>query len=347
MTLLTRFIAKTHIGASAGIALVTAVCLHIPVRGAPLADPKPAAKPAFNGIELGPGILDAVKQPKRIDDWSQREIDAYYQVLDHARKTDHAQQRAKARENFLAELQRLQEKVEEDYRQRIAAIEKKQDELGTVKTLRLKSFAAQNRRKRLNGLENYRENPDEFPLIERVITSLIAEENSRFHGKLVTLHGRLRKLISYSAHENPYGVTQLYEAWIYPTTSGRFSKKDARTNPVVVVCTSIPEGIPQGEDIAESVTITGYVFRLHHYPVKGDKVLITPMILASRLEWHPRTEPDEPPPWIGAALIAAVVLLIALVVLVGRRDKAEHRRQIDRMMHDEEESPTSPPAEGD
>ena len=49
-----------------------------------------------------------------------------------------------------------------------------------------------------------------------------------YHGRLVTFRGHLRRLVSYPAGENPHGLQQLHEAWLYVD--------GAQQNPVVVVC---------------------------------------------------------------------------------------------------------------
>jgi hypothetical protein len=306
---------------------------------APAADDR-AAAPDFVGIELGPGILKAVREPKRIDDWSQREIDAYYEVLRFVRTIDSARQKQQARENLRAEVERYRREAEDEYVRRIKQIEADSANLGLLKTTRHKATAAARRRKRLELAETFESDPAEFRLFARIANSLLPAdpqkgERSRFHGKLVTLHGHIRKLVSYPAHENRFGVKQLHEAWIYTKYSG--------TNPAVVICTSLPKGIPTGDRIMESVSVTGYAFRMHKYPDKADKIHYAPMILASTIEWHPRKEPKPAPSWWGGAVAAIVVLILVALVLVARRDKAAHRKQIERAIQDGESEPRIAP----
>jgi hypothetical protein len=295
-----------------------------------------AAAPDFVGIELGPGILNAVGRPKRIDDWSQREIDAYYEVLAFARKTDVERQKRQARDNLKAEVDRFRKETEREYARRIKQIDGESEKLGLLQTARLKGAAAARRRQRLSLAEAFENDPAEFRLFARIANSLLRADpdkgkRSRFHGKLVTLHGHIRKLVSYPAHENKFGITQLHEAWIYTKYSGK--------NPAVIICTSLPKGIPTGERIVEDVTVTGYVFRMHKYPDKENRIHYAPMILASMIEWHPRKEPEPAPAWWGGALVAAVVLIVAALLLAGRRDKAAHRQQIEHALRDGEVEP--------
>ena len=298
----------------------------------------------FTGIELGPGIRNAVREPKRIKDWSQPEIDAYYRVLDHARKTDYGQQKRQAKANLHAEVKRFRKETEREYTSRIKLIEQNADTLGLLGTARRKNAAAARRRKRLSLAQQFENDPAEFRMFTRIANSLLAPkakakaaDRKRFHGKLVTLHGHIRKLVSYPAHENEFGVTQLHEAWIYT--------KYSANNPAVIICTSIPKGIPTGERIVEAVSVTGFVFRMHKYPDKGGKIHYAPMILASTIEWKPRKERDKPPNWWAGVVSAVVVLIVAAIALIGRRDKAIHRKQIDEMMRDGEPDPRIAPPE--
>ena len=102
-----------------------------------------------------------------------------------------------------------------------------------------------------------------------------------YHGRLVTLRGHLRRLISSPAGENPHGLQQLHEAWLYVD--------GAQQNPVVVVCTELPPGIPTGSDIlVDFVSATGYFFKRYGYEDRSGQPRFAPLILAQRLEWAPR-----------------------------------------------------------
>jgi len=310
----------------------------------------------FQGIELGPGILNAVQKRVLIEDWSQREIDAYYQVLDFVRRTGYSRQKQRARENVLREIETFKRKVEAAYREELETIEQNADELGAIKTARRKSFAAQKRNRLLNQYEEYREQPEDFPLFSQLFTSLYRDEHdetgekqSRFRGKLVTLTGRLRKLISYPAHKNEYGIEQLHEAWIYTDDAREVFRDDPSPVPVVVICTQLPPGIPQGEKVSETVSVTGYVFRMHYFENEEGDIGRAPMLLASRIEWQPRPASSETPLWIKAAILGAIGLILLAIIVFGRRDKAAHKQQLNEMLYEDDLPPPggSPPKEQD
>lgn len=101
-----------------------------------------------------------------------------------------------------------------------------------------------------------------------------------YHGRLVTFRGHLRRLVSYPAGENPHGLKQLHEAWLYVD--------GAQQNPVVVVCSEVPQGIATGSDIlVDFVSATGYFFKRYGYEDRAGEPRFAPLILAQRLEWSP------------------------------------------------------------
>jgi hypothetical protein len=100
-------------------------------------------------------------------------------------------------------------------------------------------------------------------------------ESERFRGKLVGIEGDLRRLMKFPAAENDYGLADLYEAWVFTRSSG--------SNPYRVVCTSVPEGLPQGMTIdpAVRVRVAGYFFKRYGYATADGRIHAAPVVLAS------------------------------------------------------------------
>ena len=121
----------------------------------------------------------------------------------------------------------------------------------------------------------FREPDAEFPTFVDVHRNPEA-----YHGRLVTFRGHMRRLVSYPAGENPHGLQQLHEAWLYVD--------GAQQNPVVVVCSEVPQGITTGSDIlVDFVSATGYFFKRYGYEDRTGEPRFAPLILAQRLEWSP------------------------------------------------------------
>lgn len=141
-----------------------------------------------------------------------------------------------------------------------------------------------------------------------------------YHGRLVTFRGHLRRLISSSAGENPHGLQQLHEAWLYAD--------GAQQNPVVVVCTELPPNIPTGSDIlVDFVSVTGYFYKRYGYEDRSGKPRFAPLILAQRLEWVPRPARSG---WVSKGTMFGLTLLIAAVVGVGVWLASRSRRATGR-----------------
>ncbi|RMG42186.1 MAG: hypothetical protein D6725_00025 [Planctomycetota bacterium] len=178
-------------------------------------------------------------------------------------------------------------------------------------------------RLKLPEYQRYRDNPGEFPVYYDLF-----RHPEIYHGKPVTLRGHIRKLISYPADDNEYGIQRLYEAWLFTP--------DSQTNPAVVVCTEIPEGIPTGGDIlVDGVSVTGYYFKNFGYTAQ-DRPRFAPMILAKRLEWRPEqagtSEPLVPPAVRNTVVVLALVLILILLYRYERRDTRQHAELQRRML---------------
>lgn len=141
-----------------------------------------------------------------------------------------------------------------------------------------------------------------------------------YHGRLVMFRGHLRRLISSPAGDNPHGLQQLHEAWLYV--------EDAQQNPVVVVCTELPSGIPTGSDIlVDFVSATGYFFKRYGYEDRAGQLRFAPLILAQRLEWTPRPARSG---WMSKGAMFGLTLATAAAVGVGVWLASRARRKSGR-----------------
>lgn len=141
-----------------------------------------------------------------------------------------------------------------------------------------------------------------------------------YHGRLVTFRGHLRRLISSSAGDNPHGLQQLHEAWLYV--------EGAQQNPVVVVCTELPPNIPTGPDIlVDFVSATGYFFKRYGYEDRSGEMRFAPLILARGLEWSSRPARTE---LLSKGFMFGLVLITAVVVSVLALWASRSRRKMQR-----------------
>lgn len=154
-----------------------------------------------------------------------------------------------------------------------------------------------------------------------------------WRGRPVTLRGYIRDLTPMEAGENQVGLGTLYQAHLFTEDSAQF--------PYVIVCSSIPEGLPSptARRPTDFITVTGYFYKLWTYRAGTDSGhWSAPLILAHRMEWN-RPPARAPIPagwwWMGGALLTA--LLLGWREL-RRRDRAARRllRQLEGPAADHE-----------
>ena len=150
-------------------------------------------------------------------------------------------------------------------------------------------------------------------------------EPERYRGEPVTIEGDLFRLYEYEAGRNKYGVTKVYEGWVFTG--------DSSHHPYRIVCTSLPNGIEPGENLRKPVRITGYFFKREGYHSNGG-VHIAPTLLARRININPM--PNGIPltsgilPYMTSAIMAIGLALLVTVVGFaigdGRASRAEMQR---------------------
>ncbi|QDU08082.1 hypothetical protein [Gimesia aquarii] len=198
-----------------------------------------------------------------------------------------------------------------------------------------------NLQQRRAELKTFQEHPElTLPLFRDIF-----KNSSRYKGRLVTLKGRVRKLMHYPAEKNEYGIQTLYEAWLFTD--------DSQQNPTVVVCTEVPEalqnGLPAGTDVIDNVTVTGYLFKMYAYNAQ-DTTRVAPLILARQLEWSPAITDEKGSQAFLQLMAGAFIILIAGVAIVMwktmQKDKQFKEKRLqanqDQVSFDRLESQSEP-----
>ena len=157
------------------------------------------------------------------------------------------------------------------------------------------------------------------------------EKPANYRGQLVTLKGRLRRLLRFDppALAAKEGVPDLYEGWLY--TGGAF------TNPFCILASEKGTGLSTGEKIDREVTFTGYFFKRYRYKA-GDGWRDSPLLIGRRIE--PSTDASAQPapallesaymPVIFTLLTATLILALGLAwrLLAGDRKVRAQLQQI-------------------
>jgi hypothetical protein len=138
-----------------------------------------------------------------------------------------------------------------------------------------------------------------------------------FRGRLVRMKGTLHRAEQLAAPRNDYGIDQYWQCWMEPA--------GGPASPVVIQCLSLPEGMPTGMNIHESIAVTGYFFKNFAYNA-ADAIRVAPVIMTLEPSWKPVvTAPRGGLTGPGgvtlvvAASVAAVVGATLLGVIAGRR----------------------------
>ncbi len=161
-----------------------------------------------------------------------------------------------------------------------------------------------------------------------VTFTILMLEPQRFRGKLITIDGEAKRIWGFSACENAHGIPRLYDVWILTPDSGNKLYR--------VVCTSIPQDIPQGKRLDKPVRVraTGYFFKRQGYAAEKG-LQVAPLLLAQRLRWFPpqRTETEDlgfSPYVLGVVILFGAALGITLwrSTVSDKRFRQNHLKRI-------------------
>ncbi len=239
----------------------------------------PEQKRQEDEISINPKLLAPILQPFGIRSMGVRDVerDAYYEILDKARKIGNR-------------------------KLKVAAAEFKKQRLA------------------LPRYERYRTDPSKFPTFIDLFKNPL-----KYHGKVVTVHGHALKLIDVAAGKNDFGLETVWEVWLYTD--------DSQNNPVVAVVSSIPDGIPRGQEIrVDNISITGFFFKNYLYEAQ-DQQRFAPMLLGHKLEWSPPSPPAPPlvPPWITYSLvIVGMTCGVTLLWYISKSDRKSRDRRMSK-----------------
>lgn len=152
-----------------------------------------------------------------------------------------------------------------------------------------------------------------------VTFAMLLDDPDRYRGEILSLRGRLRRLIQYPAPPNEYGIPITYEGWLYT--------QDARQFPYTLIFATPPEGIPTGTAIHVNCEVVGYFLGWWRYDTAEGKPTSAPYIMVSSIRKLdsslPSRGPAIPMRWVAiATAIVATVVLFAVSLFAWRSLKS-------------------------
>ncbi len=126
---------------------------------------------------------------------------------------------------------------------------------------------------RIGRFQDWRSHSEKFPLFVDVF-----EHPEEWQGKLVTLRGYVRRVVTFPGDAGMYAGQPLHELWLFTD--------DSQHNPAVIVTPSLPPDFPQSAEVVDRVTVTGCFFKPYVYR-SDDHRRVAPLLLAGRISWNP------------------------------------------------------------
>lgn len=139
---------------------------------------------------------------------------------------------------------------------------------------------------------------------------LLMLEADQYRGDVLTIEGDMRRLHRLTPVPNVAGSSESFEAWIFTADSG--------LNPYRVICTSLPEGFPFGDQLDPPIRVraTGYFFKRFSYATTGDHHT-APLLLAKTLVRINVPKPVMHQPRHRSRTLTIVAVCVLLVIAIG------------------------------
>lgn len=124
-----------------------------------------------------------------------------------------------------------------------------------------------------------------------------------FRGRLIRFSGTIHRLQKVEAPPNGYGIDGYWQAWVEPD--------GGPASPIVVYFLGIPDGMPVGMKVCESVDLVGYFFKRWAYQA-SDAIRTAPLVMAAEPIWKRRSALTPGGTFIGGVALAGMAGLVAV-----------------------------------
>lgn len=271
----------------------------------------------------------------------------YYETLNQLKETSAATQSNVAARVLGERIDGLMREVSSKAAENLAGL-KKQLKLGKISDSDYRSRKTSLERQvsqRIARYRRFRKHPDAFQTYVDVF-----QNPEVWHGKLLTLSGHVRHVVSYPSDNILFDGEMLHELWLFTD--------DSQHNPAVIVTPHLPTDFPTDAEVVDSVSVTGCFFKRYVYGSQ-DSARIAPLILAGKIDWRPTVDQVEQLVKDGnlgagsvraqkaadlgadkigetAMTLISIFVVLVLMVLWGRaqreeRDRIRLRKRVDEV----------------
>ena len=122
-----------------------------------------------------------------------------------------------------------------------------------------------------------------------------------YRGKLVKVNGTVRRAFWVPAPANELKIEGYWQCFVKPEGSN---------SPFVVYSLDLPDGFPEGMNLSEPISVSGFCFKRWAYQAKAGP-MIAPVILSKDAIWTPLPPPIQEPP-VAKGLISQTFLIAAI-----------------------------------
>ncbi len=169
----------------------------------------------------------------------------------------------------------------------------------------------------------------------------LMERPESHRGELFSFRGVARRAVKVQVTDRDtverFGFDHYYEVTVFFDLGGELKLHDRKvaTYPIVFCVRQLPDGMPMGENIAETVTAPGFMFKLWSYTTGitdrgGSAVpMVSPLLIGQTVAWsRPAQDRGFSFGPFAAATLAAVLAACALLGWHFRRKERQLRLQL-------------------
>lgn len=171
--------------------------------------------------------------------------------------------------------------------------------------------------------------------------NVLMTDSKQYLGRVLRVKGEVRR-VTRIATAPDRDLPELYEVWLFSSDSG--------LNPYRIVCSSLPDEIPVGDELPNHlrVQVEGYYFKRYGYATADGRLHVAPLILAKTMQrLRPEQHSGQTSRHTTTVIIMGIAGLLALLGVVWWRmrvgDRDFENRFLKRLRVQADQATPEPP----